>query len=199
MNIFGVGGAEFILIVLIMLVVAGPQRMIRWAYIMGQWVGKFRIIWAQMVDGIEKEMRESGMDVNLPRELPNRQNINQWANEAMKPYKDELDKEFNSVKDPLVETVKETDDMLKTTAKEVAKDTRPRPTFRQPEGGAVAFGKVAEATAMTNNDNEDTAADSAPDKAGGEQGSETAGLGAWANPQHPSQQVQQTDRHEGAS
>ena len=33
MNIFGIGGAEFIVILIIMLIIAGPKRMATWAVI----------------------------------------------------------------------------------------------------------------------------------------------------------------------
>ena len=36
MDILGIGGGELVLIVLVMLVVAGPKRMIQWAYIAGK-------------------------------------------------------------------------------------------------------------------------------------------------------------------
>ena len=36
MNIFGLGGAELVVIIVIMLVVAGPTRMVSWAYIKGE-------------------------------------------------------------------------------------------------------------------------------------------------------------------
>lgn len=91
MNFFGIGGAELVLIVLIMLIVAGPKRMIQWAYVLGVWVGKARLMWQQAVDVLQKEMDEAGVHVQLPKEPPTRQSIARMVNEAVKPYTQELE------------------------------------------------------------------------------------------------------------
>ncbi|MBI1281977.1 MAG: hypothetical protein GC179_27880 [Anaerolineaceae bacterium] len=77
MEIFGVGGAELAAILIIMLIVAGPKRMIQWAYVLGQYVAKFRSIWADVMDGVQKELDEAGMDVQLPKTMPTRADLNQ--------------------------------------------------------------------------------------------------------------------------
>lgn len=97
MNIFGVGGAELVLILLIMLVVAGPKRMIHWAYILGQYVGKFRAMWSEVVDVVQKEFDEAGVDVKLPKEPPTRQNINQWAASSLKPISKPIESTWQSI------------------------------------------------------------------------------------------------------
>lgn len=86
MNIFGVGGAELVLILLIMLIVAGPKRMARWAYVLGTYVGKLRVVWAQMMDTIQTEIDEAGIDVQLPRTPPTRHEMNRIARDAAKPF-----------------------------------------------------------------------------------------------------------------
>ncbi|MCS6835768.1 MAG: twin-arginine translocase TatA/TatE family subunit [Anaerolineae bacterium] len=90
MNIFGIGGAELVLILLIALVVAGPKRMIEWAYHLGRWVAKLRQMWSQMMDVVQQEVDAAGLDVKLPKELPTRQSLNQTINQAMKPLTDPL-------------------------------------------------------------------------------------------------------------
>jgi len=107
-NIFGVGGAELVLIFVIMLVVAGPQRMIRWAYVIGQYVGKFRIVWEQMVDMMQDEVDAAGLDVKLPKDIPTRQSLAQTANQLIKPYAESMEKSFDEVKQPLQSTFDET-------------------------------------------------------------------------------------------
>lgn len=100
MNFFGIGGAELIMIVLIMLIVAGPKRMIQWSYVVGQWVGKARTMWAQAVDVLQHEIDEAGGGITLPKEPPNRQNLTRMVSEAVKPYTQELEttwKETESV------------------------------------------------------------------------------------------------------
>jgi Sec-independent protein translocase protein TatA len=109
MEILGVGGAEFIAILIIMLVVAGPKRMIQWAYIMGKYVAKARAMWAESMAYIQKEFDEAGVDIQLPKEPPTRRglskHINQQVNKALtpvtKPMQDVLDDtklEINPIK-----------------------------------------------------------------------------------------------------
>ncbi len=76
MEIFGVGGAEMVAILIIMLVVAGPKRMIQWAYVLGQYVAKFRAMWGEVMDGVQKELDAAGMDVKLPKTMPTRADLN---------------------------------------------------------------------------------------------------------------------------
>jgi len=76
MEIFGVGGAEMAAILIIMLIVAGPKRMIQWAYVLGQYVAKGREMWANVMDGVQKELDEAGMDVQLPKTMPTRAELN---------------------------------------------------------------------------------------------------------------------------
>lgn len=85
MNIFGIGEWELLLIVVLMLVVAGPQRMIRWSYWLGKQIAKFRPIWYQVRQTIDKEMQALQVE-----EL--RQSINQGFTKpltsAVREYKD---------------------------------------------------------------------------------------------------------------
>jgi Sec-independent protein secretion pathway components len=75
MNILGIGGPELILILLIMLIVAGPKRMIAWAYTLGKYIARFRRMWEETVDVLQKEFDEAGVDIKVPRELPTRANL----------------------------------------------------------------------------------------------------------------------------
>ena len=65
MEILGIGGAEFIAIFIIMLVVAGPKRMIQWAYVMGKYTAKIRAMWAESMTYLQKEFDAAGLDVIL--------------------------------------------------------------------------------------------------------------------------------------
>lgn len=126
MNIFGVGGAELVLIFVIMLVVAGPKRMIGWAYVIGQYVGKFRILWEQMVDMMQDEVDAAGLDVKLPKDIPTRQNLAQTATQFVKPYAESMEKTFDEVKNPLQESINETNQAMseaQTASREALKDT----------------------------------------------------------------------------
>ena len=102
MNIFGVGGMELIFILIIMLVVAGPKRMIRWAYILGQYTSKLRRMWEETVDVLQKEMDEAGMDVKLPRDVPTRGSLSRTVNSA-------VNKAMSPVTTPIKDTLSEVD------------------------------------------------------------------------------------------
>ena len=91
MNFFGIGGTELVVIALIMLIVAGPKRMIRWAYVLGVWVGRARTLWQQAVEALQKEMDEAGVNVQLPKEPPTRQTITRMVSDVVKPYTQELE------------------------------------------------------------------------------------------------------------
>jgi mttA/Hcf106 family len=105
MNILGIGGWELLAILLIMLLVAGPKRMIHWAYILGQYVAKFRAMWSETVDVIQKEFDDAGVGIQIPKDIPTRGNLNKQIGKAMesvtRPVKDTMDKataEVNQIK-----------------------------------------------------------------------------------------------------
>lgn len=85
MEILGVGGAELVLILLIMLIVAGPKRMIRWAFILGQYTAKLRAMWAESMTYLQAELKEAGMDVELPKQPPTRASLNRQIAKALDP------------------------------------------------------------------------------------------------------------------
>jgi Sec-independent protein translocase protein TatA len=99
MEILGIGGAELVAILIIMLVVAGPKRMIHWAYIMGKYTAKVRAMWAESMSYLQKEFDAAGLDVQLPKEPPTRgslrkqltQQVDKALSPVTKPVKDALD------------------------------------------------------------------------------------------------------------
>ncbi len=107
MNIFGIGGAELVLIILIMLVVAGPQRMIRWAYHLGRYTAILRRQWSQMMDVVQKEVDAAGLDVQVPRDLPNRQNVSKFIQDAAKPWADPVEKTVKEVTQPMKDAMQD--------------------------------------------------------------------------------------------
>lgn len=62
MNILGLGPAELVMILLIMLVVAGPKRMAQWAYVAGQLFAQVRVMWQDMMGIVQEELQEAGME-----------------------------------------------------------------------------------------------------------------------------------------
>ncbi len=106
MNVFGVGGWELAAILIIALIVAGPQRMAKWAYVLGQYMGQMRVMWSQMMTSIQREFDDAGIDVKLPKNIPTRNDINRFAGEMLEPISkqmqsamDEVNQEANNVKD----------------------------------------------------------------------------------------------------
>ncbi|MEP6988032.1 MAG: hypothetical protein ABI970_20690 [Chloroflexota bacterium] len=85
MEIFGVGGGEVVAILVIMLVVAGPKRMVQWAYVLGQYISKARGMWDEVMAGVQKEIDDAGLDVQLPKTMPTRANLNTIANTFTNP------------------------------------------------------------------------------------------------------------------
>ena len=108
MNIFGVGGMELGLILIIMLIVAGPKRMIRWAYIFGTYTAKLRKMWEETVDYIQKEVDEAGLDIQVPKEIPTRNTLNREIGKIMKPVTDQVEGAMAEVNDLKKTTVAST-------------------------------------------------------------------------------------------
>lgn len=98
MNIFGVGGPELIAILIIMLVIAGPKRMIHWSYLLGQYVAKFRVIWSQTVDLVQKEFDDAGVGIQLPKTPPSRGSMNKAISEAIKPVTQPVQESIDEIK-----------------------------------------------------------------------------------------------------
>lgn len=188
MNIFGMGGAELVLIIVIMLVVAGPKRMVKWAYVAGEYIGRLRNIWAEVVDVVQKEIDDAGLDVKLPSEPPTKQNIDQWVRSVAKPYTQELE---NVAKD-VEATAKETESVVKQ-ARITAREATAPATWGLGSGGS-AKPKPSQSAAAPKTE---SATDGSPATSnfgswGGasapthDPASQTNGnFGTWANPRKP--------------
>ena len=105
MDILGVGGWELVAILLIMLIVAGPKRMIQWSYTLGTYVSRLRKMWAEAAVLIQKEFDEAGVDVKVPKDIPTRADLNRELGRALspvtKPFQETMDatrKEIDSTK-----------------------------------------------------------------------------------------------------
>lgn len=107
MNILGIGGWELVVIFIIMLIVAGPDRMLRWAYVMGQYIGKLRRMWEETVDVLQKEVDSAGLDMKVPRNPPTRQSMNRSAREYTKQMLQPLEEVRQEVEEPLKEANKD--------------------------------------------------------------------------------------------
>lgn len=115
MEIFGVGGAELVAILIIMLIVAGPKRMIQWAYVLGQYVAKFRSIWSEVMDGVQKELDAAGMDVQLPKTMPTRAGFNKGINTFTNP----VSSVWAGIKAPVEDVMKDVSTEIKQAHNEL--------------------------------------------------------------------------------
>ena len=120
MNVFGIGGPELIAILIIMLVFAGPKRMIHWSYILGQYVAKFRTMWSQTVDVIQKEFDDAGVDIQLPKDVPTRGSLNKTISDALQPI-------TKPIEESMAEVQKDLD-----SVKEVSEELKPKPLKSMP-------------------------------------------------------------------
>jgi Sec-independent protein translocase protein TatA len=117
MNFLGMGPAELVLLLIMALIIAGPKRMIHWMYILGRWTAKAKAMWLDAVDAIQREINEAGLDVQVPRELPTRGNLNRMARDAIKPMTKEFEKEIDEVK-KLGDEVKQVQTQLKDESRQ---------------------------------------------------------------------------------
>lgn len=206
MNIFGIGTAEFVLIILIMLVVAGPKRMVRWAYIVGQYMGKLRQMWEEVVDVMQKEADAAGLDVQIPHDPPSRQNIDKWVRDVAKPYSESLqqvsDELTQPVKDAMSETattLKEADQVTRaatasTAAAAATTNSRSRATKalppRKPPEGAIAQSSNGSQNAFGSWGQSPTTPEP---EANGSSTEDKMNYGAWSKPQHPATPTEETE------
>jgi Sec-independent protein translocase protein TatA len=136
MNVFGVGAWELVAILLIMLVFAGPKRMIHWSYALGQHVAKFRKIWSETVDLVQKEFDDAGVDIKLPKEPPTRKNLNRTLADAVKPMAQPVQDSLDEVKKDM-ETFEKVSDALNNKklkpAAGASESAAAAPTVKRPE------------------------------------------------------------------
>lgn len=154
MNIFGVGGPELIAILIIMLVFAGPKRMIHWSYLLGQCLAKFRAMWSQTVDLVQKEFDDAGVGIQLPKEPPTRKNMNKAIADVMKPVTQPVQESLDEVKKD-VESLQEAGAELKNKTKSLPSPAaKAKPAPKPPEAvgmGSWSGGKSAAAAESNSN------------------------------------------------
>jgi Sec-independent protein translocase protein TatA len=183
-NIFGVGGAELVLIFVIMLVVAGPKRMLRWAYVFGQFVGKLRTIWDNVMEIIQAEVDAAGMDVEIPRELPTRRNVTKWFNEQTRDVTNPLQEDIDRIENTLGQARRDLGAWNKSTKSQSADNgdaatpSRQTPPAQTSKASQTAFGSWTDSDNAANGNDSPSADDN-------------DSFGAWANPERAGQHAQQ--------
>jgi len=111
MEIFGVGGAELVAILIIMLVVAGPKRMIQGADGTATHTAKARAMCAENKTYVQKELNEAGMEIELPKDIPTRGSFN-----------NEISKQVQKAVAPISKPLQETIDAAKTEVQQIKAD-----------------------------------------------------------------------------
>lgn len=101
MDILGVGGWEIVAILLIMLIVAGPKRMISWSYTLGKYVSQLRRMWADTAQMLQKEFDDAGVDVQVPKDIPTRGDLNREIGRALTPVTKPFQETMNATKKEL--------------------------------------------------------------------------------------------------
>ena len=169
MNILGVGGPELIAILIIMLVFAGPKRMIHWSYLLGQYLAKFRAMWSQTVDLVQKEFDDAGVGIQLPKEPPTRKNMNKAIANVMKPVTQPVQESLDEVKKD-VESLQEVGAELKNKTKTLPSPAaKAKPAPKPPEAvgmGSWSGGKSAAAAESNSNVDMGTWSSGAADEPG---------------------------------
>ncbi len=84
MEILGIGLGELVAIVLVMLVIVGPERMLRWAYLLGQAVSKLQGLWRETAAALQKELDASKVGISVPKNIPTRQSLTHDMNRALR-------------------------------------------------------------------------------------------------------------------
>ncbi len=84
MEILGIGLGELVAIVLVMLVIVGPERMLRWAYLLGQYVSKLQGLWRETAAALQKELDASKVGISVPKDIPTRQSLTHDMNRALR-------------------------------------------------------------------------------------------------------------------
>ncbi|MBI1257838.1 MAG: hypothetical protein GC204_10240 [Chloroflexi bacterium] len=98
MDILGVGGWELVAILLIMLIVAGPKRMISWSYTLGKYVSQLRRMWADTAQMLQKEFDDAGVDIQVPKDIPTRGDLNREIGRALTPVTKPFQETMNATK-----------------------------------------------------------------------------------------------------
>ena len=196
MNVLGVGGSELLIVLLIMLVIAGPKRMIHWSYVLGQHLSKFRRMWSETVDIVQKEFDEAGVGIQLPKDVPTRGSLNKQAGKLMSgvtaPVQETLDEvntELGNIKTNTKETAKTANSVVRGSngGQGVLKVRQSsKPLLQQPTATkAAALKSTASAPALTSTLTPRKAAKRAVDDYGAWSSHESAQVGAWARDEAP--------------
>jgi sec-independent protein translocase protein TatB len=106
MDILGIGGLELVMILIIMIVVAGPKRMIQWSYLLGRELAKVRKMWGETAKMLQKEFDAAGIDIQVPEQVPTRGTLKTEAMKMLTPITKPMQDAMNEVQGDLDEVRK---------------------------------------------------------------------------------------------
>ncbi len=162
MNILGVGGWELVAIFIIMLLVAGPERMIRWAYQLGRLMAYLRHMWADVMRVIQEGLRESGIDIELPDKPPTRADLNR-----------KISRTIESAARPVREPLEEVDKTIKQASVHLP-DTRIDENAKPTQPATASDKNAADLGTWGRADSTDSSATTSPDE------EENSSFGTWS-------------------
>lgn len=86
MNIFGVGGWEFALIIIIALIVLGPERLVKYAYQIGRSLRKMTVIYREAADTLKAQLEQEMPLEELKQVAEDVQEFRRAATEIRKSF-----------------------------------------------------------------------------------------------------------------
>ncbi|MFN8527438.1 MAG: hypothetical protein U0670_02365 [Anaerolineae bacterium] len=140
MEILGIGGWELVALLILMLVVAGPKRMIQWSYVLGRELAKLRRMWGEASKMLQKEIDAAGIDYQVPTEPPTRAGLRNEAIKLLTPITkpmqqamQDVENEFNAETKELKDTAAQFNNLKLSTQ---ARTPAPKSTFKPVNGGS---------------------------------------------------------------
>lgn len=130
MNILGIGPAELVIVLVLLLVVAGPKRMVQWAYIAGRYMAQLRAMWQETTQMLQQELEQAGIEpetVDAIRDLTRKRTLR-----APNPLDSVVDKMTKPLEQDVLRPV---EDVLQQVG-----DTplAPKPQQQRPSGNTSA-------------------------------------------------------------
>lgn len=141
MELFGIGFWELIAILLLALIVAGPQRMILWSRHFGRFMARAMNEYRKAADQLQREVDQMGLDVQIPRTPPTKrelgQTLSQVATKLTAPVNEpirEIEKTMSEVRREAQNAAADTNALVPALKKaaESEDDTAPAPTPDKP-------------------------------------------------------------------
>lgn len=136
MEFLGIGSWELVAILLILLIVAGPKRMIAWSYTLGKYLAVFRNMWSETATSLQREFHSAGVDIEIPKEPPTRASLNKMVIDTM-----------NKASQPVTAPIKEAQLTVKDLMGPMTPRTLNKPVTQQPAAPAPERNGTAPASA----------------------------------------------------